>query len=90
MASRTTPEFVIHYLDGRSETVQMLPRHQVAYEAREKKSLGAGDGVTDLYKMAWYATGQVGTFDEFLDTLQGVDPATSEEADELPLPDTDD
>lgn len=84
------PRFKIEQTDGTEREVKMLPLAQIAYERETGKSLGGdfGEQVTDLYKLAWFADGAPGEFDQWIEGIEAVTGVDQEEADGDPLPTT--
>lgn len=80
------PTFKIAYTDGREEEIKMLPKAQIAYERETKRSLrDEVQSLTELYELVWYAAGRPGTFDDFIESLEGVESDSDEDGDEPPL-----
>jgi hypothetical protein len=76
------PKFTVTYLDGTSETVSLRPRAQIQFEEDTGGGLVSLDDevrVSKLYKLAWYAAGKPGEFDEWLDNLEAVELPQQEE-----------
>lgn len=67
----------VTYDDGRTEAVDVRPATQVAFEREHKTSLGrlaTEQLMSDLYWLAWHASRTASSFDEWLESVDGVAP----------------
>jgi hypothetical protein len=80
------PIFKVTHIDGTEEEVALRPRAQIAYEEETGDALISLDSdemrVSKLYKLAWFAAGRPSDFDEWIDSLDSVEMATTGTEDE--------
>lgn len=81
--------FDINYMDGQGERVTAHPRSIVAFERTHKaKITGDSLGMTELMWIAWHASGANGTFDEWLDRVDELEPVDDEGGAPFAAPET--
>lgn len=82
----SAPEFKVVFTDKTEQVVRMLPKAQIAYERKTKRSLKDDiANITEMYEMVWYAMGNEGTFDDFIEDLEYVE-AVGDDEDEVGEP----
>lgn len=78
----------VDYADGRKETVNVGPVSQVAFEREHGCGIGVvatAQKISHVYWMAWHAsTRGVGSFDEWLETVEGIDENSATDAAPFP------
>ena len=79
------PTFKVTFIEGNIEEIKLRPRAQIAYEEETGDALISLDSdqmrVSKLYKLAWFAAGKPGDFDEWIDSLDAVEMAGDEDED---------
>ena len=77
------PTFKVTFIDGKIEEIKLRPRAQIDYEEETGDALISLDSdqmrVSKLYKLAWFAAGKPGDFDEWIDSLDAVEMAGDED-----------
>lgn len=66
------------YDDGRTEDLKVKPRHIAAFETAGYKMDTGGSAISWLYRLAWFAKDQPGTFEVWLNELDDVSSGDSE------------
>lgn len=68
----------VTYEDSQTEELKVKPRHIAAFEQAGYKMDTAGVAISWLYRLAWFAKEQPGTFEQWLVTLEDVSSAEDE------------
>lgn len=68
----------VTYEDSQTEELKVKPRHIAAFEQAGYKMDTAGVAISWLYRLAWFAKEQPGTFEQWLVTLEDVASAEDE------------
>lgn len=69
----------VSYEDGHSEGLKVKPKHIAAFEAAGYKMDTGGSSISWLYRLAWFAKDQPGTFEVWLNGLEDVSSGDDDE-----------
>lgn len=78
-------ELAVAFADGTEEVVHVRPVSQVAFERQYKRSITAADGMEHVCWLAWHSLGRDGSFEHFLDRIDGCELVDDSDEDADPL-----
>lgn len=83
-------KITVKYGNGGSSTVDVKPRSQIAFERKFDVGITAAFGAAEglrfehIYFLAWHASKSSADFDDWLDTVDGIDFEVGANADPTP------